>query len=126
VTGAFRAHDQGVSRAGQAYIFEPGPAAGLRLVVVPAQQTVASGADASFIIFIRNTGDVRLRRYRVTVAGAPACTFVLGPLLAGQRRALHCTIENLTEDFAGVVSATATPVAGFAVSASAEVEILVE
>jgi hypothetical protein len=126
VAGAFHAHDQGVSRAGQAYVFEPPTPAGVRLLVLPARQTVASGADASFIVNVRNTGAVRLRNVRVTVTGAPACTFSFGPLRVGERRRVSCTLQDLTEDFGGSVFVTAAPLAGFPVSASAEVEITVE
>lgn len=125
VAGAFRAHDQGVSRAGQAYVFELAVAR-LRLIVEPARQTVASGADASFILNVRNIGNVRLRNLRVTVPGAPACTFSLAPLGVGVRRRVRCEIQDVTEDFRSVVSARGIPLVGFPVNASAEVEITVE
>lgn len=125
VAGSFRAHDQGVSRAGQAYVFELAVPR-LRLIVEPARQTVASGADASFIINVRNIGNIRLRNLRVTVPGAPACTFSLAPLGVGERRRVRCEIQDVTEDFRSVVSATGIPLVGFTLRTSAAVEILVE
>jgi hypothetical protein len=120
--GAFQASDEQF-RSGAAYVFGL-PL--LRVVATPAQQTVPPGGVAPVTILVRNLGGSSLRRVAVSVPAAPSCDTFLGSLLPGQRKRIVCPVAAGGESFTFEVLATATPVEGPPVTATAEAVVIVE
>jgi hypothetical protein len=74
----------------------------------PNSQTVQQGGTARFRITVRNTGDTRLVRVRVTDPRAPRCNRLIGPLAAGQSRTYTCTRPNVGGSFLNRANVVAT------------------
>jgi hypothetical protein len=122
VAGAYGNSDEQFD-SGSAYVFGL-PL--LRVVALPAQQTVPPGGVAPVTILVRNLGGSRLRNVTVSVPAAPLCNAFLGTLFPGQRKRFVCPVAVGSESFTLTVFATATPVEGPPVTATTEATVSVE
>ncbi|HXV97671.1 MAG TPA: LamG-like jellyroll fold domain-containing protein [Anaerolineae bacterium] len=75
----------------------------------PLTQTINSGGNASFIITVRNTGDVALNTLQIIDPQCDSLTGTGTTLNVAQVRTFTCTINSITDGIINVVTATAKP-----------------
>ncbi len=89
---------------------------GIEISKTPDTQTTAQGADATFTITISNTGDSPLE-VEVTDPQSPACSRVIGTLVAGEDYEYTCSATGVTGDFVNSATAVGSPPTGDDVTA---------
>jgi sialidase-1 len=99
----------------------------LRVVTVPASQTVKAGHPATFTVAVKNTGDTFLSPIALTSDAAPECNRYFTGLIPGRVLVYSCSHRSGRRSYRNTVVATGNSREhGTPVSATASVDLLVE
>jgi uncharacterized repeat protein (TIGR01451 family) len=114
-----RATASSSARVTLAAAFRPPAQPAVTIVKGPARQTVRRGGTASFVVVVRNIGNVALHDVRVSDPRVPDCARRFASLAAGASRSYRCTLTGVHESFRHIAVVTGRSPAGVRVLASA-------